>query len=319
MKNILFIADPLDNFKIYKDSTYVMMRELQTRGYGVWACEATDIFCSSLERVSAQIRPVELKLEVSEGSNWYKSGPSEVKSLNELDAVVLRLDPPFNSEYFYLTHLLERALAQGAKVFNDPKAVRDHPEKLSILEFPQFTAPTIVSRYPLKIREFYAVHKDIILKPLDGMGGMGIFRIKADGLNLGAILESLNKFGEQTVMAQKFIPAIDKGDKRVLLIDGHPVPYALARIPQGGEVRGNLAAGGLGVALELTPREKEIASYLGPILAKRGLFLVGLDVIGEHLTEINVTSPTCFQEITQQKGFDVAKAFVDALLPKLNH
>ena len=319
MKNILFIADPLDTFKIYKDSTYVMMRELQTRGYGVWACEATDIFCSSLERVSAQIRPVELKLEVSEGSNWYKSGPSEVKSLNELDAVVLRLDPPFNSEYFYLTHLLERALAQGAKVFNDPKAVRDHPEKLSILEFPQFTAPTLVSRDPLKIREFYAVHKDIILKPLDGMGGMGIFRIKADGLNLGAILESLNKFGEQTVMAQKFIPAIDKGDKRVLLIDGHPVPYALARIPQGGEVRGNLAAGGLGVALELTPREKEIASYLGPILAKRGLFLVGLDVIGEHLTEINVTSPTCFQEITQQKGFDVAKAVVDALLPKLNH
>ena len=319
MKNILFIADPLDTFKIYKDSTYVMMRELQTRGYGLWACEATDIFCSSLERVSAQIRPVELKLEVSEGSNWYKSGPSEVKSLNELDAVVLRLDPPFNSEYFYLTHLLERALAQGAKVFNDPKAVRDHPEKLSILEFPQFTAPTLVSRDPLKIREFYAVHKDIILKPLDGMGGMGIFRIKADGLNLGAILESLNKFGEQTVMAQKFIPAIDKGDKRVLLIDGHPVPYALARIPQGGEVRGNLAAGGLGVALELTPREKEIASYLGPILAKRGLFLVGLDVIGEHLTEINVTSPTCFQEITQQKGFDVAKAFVDALLPKLNH
>ena len=319
MKNILFIADPLDTFKIYKDSTYVMMRELQTRGYGVWACEATDIFCSSLERVSAQIRPVELKLEVNEGSNWYKSGPSEVKSLNELDAVVLRLDPPFNSEYFYLTHLLERALAQGAKVFNDPKAVRDHPEKLSILEFPQFTAPTLVSRDPLKIREFYAVHKDIILKPLDGMGGMGIFRIKADGLNLGAILESLNKFGEQTVMAQKFIPAIDKGDKRVLLIDGHPVPYALARIPQGGEVRGNLAAGGLGVALELTPREKEIASYLGPILAKRGLFLVGLDVIGEHLTEINVTSPTCFQEITQQKGFDVAKAFVDALLPKLNH
>jgi len=319
MKNILFIVDPLDTFKIYKDSTYVMMRELQTRGYGVWACEATDIFCSSLERVSAQIRPVELKLEVSEGSNWYKSGPSEVKSLNELDAVVLRLDPPFNSEYFYLTHLLERALAQGAKVFNDPKAVRDHPEKLSILEFPQFTAPTLVSRDPLKIREFYAVHKDIILKPLDGMGGMGIFRIKADGLNLGAILESLNKFGEQTVMAQKFIPAIDKGDKRVLLIDGHPVPYALARIPQGGEVRGNLAAGGLGVALELTPREKEIASYLGPILAKRGLFLVGLDVIGEHLTEINVTSPTCFQEITQQKGFDVAKAFVDALLPKLNH
>ena len=319
MKNILFVADPLDTFKIYKDSTYVMMRELQMRGYGVWACEASDIFCTSLERVSAQIRPVELKPEVSEGPNWYKSGPFEVKPLNEMDAVVLRLDPPFNSEYFYLTHLLERALAQGARVFNDPKAVRDHPEKLSILEFPQFTAPTLVSRDPLKIREFYAVHKDIILKPLDGMGGMGIFRIKADGLNLGAILESLNKFGEQTVMAQKFIPAIDKGDKRVLLIDGHPVPFALARIPQGGEVRGNLAAGGLGVALELTPREREIASYLGPILAKRGLFLVGLDVIGEYLTEINVTSPTCFQEISQQKGFDVAKAFVDALLPKLNH
>ena len=313
MKNILFVADPLDSFKIYKDSTYVMMREWQMRGARVWSCEAKDVFCQSAGKVSALMQPVELRLEVSTGAHWYQSGAREVRSLQEMQAVVLRVDPPFNSEYFYLTHLLQLAASQGAKVFNDPKAVRDHPEKLSILEFPEFTAPTLVSRDPEKIREFHAHHKDIILKPLDGMGGMGIFRVKEDALNLGAILESLNKFSEQTVMAQKFIPAIEKGDKRVLLIDGQAAPYALARIPQAGEVRGNLAAGGLGVAQELTKREQEIANYLGPILAKRGLFLVGLDIIGEHLTEINVTSPTCFQEIKQQKGFDVAKAFVDAL------
>jgi glutathione synthase len=191
--------------------------------------------------------------------------------------------------------------------------LRDHPEKLAILEFPGFIAPTLVTRDAADIRRFHGEHRDIILKPLDGMGGMGIFRVGADGLNLGAIVETLNRHGAQTVMVQRFLPAIAQGDKRVLVIGGKPVPFCLARIPQGDEVRGNLAAGGLGVAQALSARDLEIAQSLGPVLASRGLLLVGLDVIGDCLTEINVTSPTCFREITDQTGFNVAAMFMDAL------
>lgn len=318
MKNILFVSDPLSTFKIHKDTTFVMMRECQARGMAVWSCEPGDIFSVTSAFVSAQMSRIQIiENTTHEHKEWFKVEDSELRALKEMDAVILRQDPPFNSEYFYLTHLLGVAHRQGVKVFNDPAAVRDHPEKLSILEFPELTPPTLVTREALKIREFHAHHKDIILKPLDGMGGMGIFRIKEDGLNMGAVIESLTVNGTQTVMAQKFLPAIEDGDKRVLLIDGVAVPYALARIPQGGEVRGNLAAGGLGVARELTKGEVEISNYLGPVLSQRGLFLVGLDVIGDCLTEINVTSPTCFQEITQQKGYDVAKVFVDALIKRL--
>jgi glutathione synthase len=227
--------------------------------------------------------------------------------------VLMRKDPPFDSEYFYATHLLERAEREGARVFNRPGALRDHPEKLAILEFPQYIAPTLVTRDAADIRRFHAEHRDIILKPLDGMGGMGIFRVGPDGLNLGSIAETLNRLGEQTVMVQRYVPEIVQGDKRILVIDGVPVPHSLARIPQGSEIRGNLAAGGKGVAQPLTPRDREIAEALGPVLAARGLLLVGLDVIGDCLTEINVTSPTCFREITEQTGFDVARTFVDAL------
>jgi glutathione synthase len=198
-------------------------------------------------------------------------------------------------------------------VFNKPRALRDHPEKLAILDWPQFIGPTLVTRDAQDIKQFHAEHKDIILKPLDGMGGMGIFRVKEDGLNLGAIIETLNQDGAQTVMVQKFLPAIEHGDKRILVIGGKPVPYCLARIPQGGEVRGNLAVGGKGVAQALSARDREIAEAIGPVLAERGLLLIGLDVIGDCLTEINVTSPTCFQEITDQTGFDVAAMFVAAL------
>jgi len=225
----------------------------------------------------------------------------------------MRKDPPFDSEFFYATHLLEQAEREGARVFNKPRALRDHPEKLAILEFPQFIGPTLVTRSAQDVRRFHAQHQDIILKPLDGMGGMGIFRVRQDGLNLGAIIETLNKEGAQTLMVQKFLPAIAQGDKRVLVIGGKPVPFSLARIPQGGEVRGNLAAGGKGVAQPLSERDRFIAESLGPVLAARGLLLVGLDVIGDSLTEINVTSPTCFQEIFDQTGFDVAAMFMDAL------
>ena len=312
--NLLFITDPLESFKIYKDTTFAMMREAQKRGHALAACEPKDIRWQQGEKVSALVRDISL---TGDAENWFTARQSSrhgrPQALAEFDALVMRKDPPFDSEYFYGTHLLEQAQREGARVFNKPRALRDHPEKLAILEFPQFIGPTLVTRDASDIRRFHAQHKDIILKPLDGMGGMGIFRVKEDGLNLGSITETLNKDGAQTVMVQKFLPAISEGDKRVLVIGGKPVPYCLARIPQGGEVRGNLAVGGKGVAQSLSARDREIAEALGPLLNERGLLLVGLDIIGDSLTEINVTSPTCFQEIFDQTGFDVAAMFINAL------
>ena len=308
---LLFVADPLATFKTYKDSTFAMMREAARRGHRILACEPQQLVWLRGGRVTAR-RAVEIAL-TGDAHDWYTVAGTADLALADVDAVLMRKDPPFDSEFFYATHLLSQAEREGAKVFNRPSALREHPEKLAILEFPQFISPTVVTRDPAEIRAFHAEHRDIILKPLDGMGGMGIFRVKDDGLNLGSIIETLNKDGMQTVMVQRFIPAIAEGDKRILIIGGQPVPHCLARIPQGGEVRGNLAAGGKGVARPLTARDREIAEYLGPILVQRGLLLVGLDVIGENVTEINVTSPTCFQEITDQSGFDVAKMYVDAL------
>jgi glutathione synthase len=313
---LLFVADPLDGFKTYKDSTFAMMREAAARGHTLLACEPEDLSWRQGGRVSAQMSQLTL---TGDPVDWYRAKPAgdQPLALAEVDAVVMRKDPPFDSEYFYATHLLGQAEREGARVFNSPRALRDHPEKLAILEFPQFIAPTLVTRSEADVKRFHAEHHDIILKPLDGMGGAGIFRVGADGMNLGSITETLNRGGAQTLMVQRYLPEIVKGDKRVLVIDGKPVPFSLARIPQGGEVRGNLAAGGKGVAQPLTERDREIAEALGPVLAARGLLLVGLDVIGDRLTEINVTSPTCFQEIAQQTGFDVAGMFVDALEAKL--
>jgi glutathione synthase len=309
--HILFVADALSSFKIYKDTTFAMMREAQRRGHQVLACEPQDIVWQSGQQVSARVQQVRL---TGDAEVWFDVQSVDTHyALKNADAIVMRKDPPFDSEYFYATHLLEQAEREGAKVFNKPAALRDHPEKLAILEFAQFISPTLVTRSADAIRAFHAQHRDIILKPLDGMGGMGIFRVKDDGLNLGAITETLNRDGAQTVMVQKFIPAIDQGDKRVLVIGGKVVPYCLARIPQGGEVRGNLAAGGKGVAQAISARDQEIAEALGPTLVQRGLLLVGLDVIGDCLTEVNVTSPTCFQEIFDQTGCDVAAIFIDAL------
>ncbi len=312
--HILFVADPLESFKIYKDTTFSMMREAQQRGHRLSACEPRDIMWQRGGVVTACVRDITL---TGAPDVWFSAAPRKPaerhQALKDFDCVVMRKDPPFDSEFFYATHLLEQAEREGAKVFNKPRALRDHPEKLAILEFPQFIGPTLVTRNADDVRRFHGEHRDIILKPLDGMGGMGIFRVKDDGLNLGGIIETLNKDGAQTLMVQKFLPAIQHGDKRVLVIGGKPVPFCLARIPQGGEVRGNLAAGGKGVAQPLTDTDRAIAEALGPILAARGLLLVGLDIIGESLTEINVTSPTCFQEITDQTGFDVPAMFVDAL------
>ncbi len=307
---ILFVSDPLSSFKIYKDTTFAMMREAQRRGHSIHACEPQDLLWQRGGVVQAQVRAITL---TGASPDWFAESTAGVRAIKDFGAVVMRKDPPFDSEFFYATHLLEQAEREGAKVFNKPRALRDHPEKLAILEFPQCIGPTLVTRSAQAIKDFHAEHQDIILKPLDGMGGMGIFRVKADGLNLGGIIETLNQDGAQTVMVQKFLPAISEGDKRVLVIGGKAVPFCLARIPQGNEVRGNLAVGGKGVARALSDADRGIAETIGPVLAARGLLLIGLDVIGDCLTEINVTSPTCFQEITDQTGFDVAAMFIDAL------
>ncbi len=306
---LAFLTDPVQQFKIYKDSTFAMMREASRRGHQIWVFEPDDLALYE-GQVRARVRSLEL---TGDTALWYRLGEPEDRALAEFDAVLQRKDPPFDMEYIYATYLLDLAEQQGARVFNKPSAIRDHNEKLSIAQFAQFTTPTLVTRDEARIRAFFQTHQDIILKPLDGMGGAGIFRIRADGMNLGSVIETLTANQSRTIMVQKYIPEITQGDKRVLLIGGQVVPYALARIPQNGEVRGNLAAGGVGVAQALSARDLEIAQTLAPILAERGLLLVGLDVIGDYLTEVNVTSPTCFQEIHQQTGFDVAALWCDAL------
>jgi len=311
---LLFVADPLSTFQIQKDSTFTMMREAQSRGHEVWSCNTSDLHWQTGQPVSAQMNQLHL---TGDNAAWFTIQHTCVQPVHHMSAVLMRKDPPFDTEYFYATHLLSQAEKEGARVFNHPAALREHPEKLALMEFADYASPTLVTRQAQAIRDFHALHQDIILKPLDGMGGMGIFRVKADGLNLGGIIETLNRDGAQTVMVQKFIPAIAQGDKRVLVIGGKPVPFALARIPQGNEVRGNLAAGGKGVAQPLTERDWAIANALGPTLAARGLLLVGLDIIGDCLTEVNVTSPTCFREITDQTGFDVPAMFMDVLTSQL--
>jgi glutathione synthase len=308
--HVLVLADPLESFKTYKDTSFAMMRELQRRGHAVSACEPRHVHWRSGGCMSARVRDIRL---TGEPEDWFEVVGERVVALKDVDAVLMRKDPPFDSEYFYATHWLEQAEREGARVFNRPAALRNHPEKLSLMEFAEFAPPTLVTRSADDIRAFHAEHGDVILKPLDGMGGMGIFRVREDGMNLGSIIETLNQGGRQSVMVQRYLPAIVDGDKRLLLIGGEPAPFCLARIPQGNEVRGNLAAGGKGVARPLSESDWAIARAIAPRLAARGLLLVGLDVIGDKVTEINVTSPTCFQEIQQQTGFDVAAMYVDAL------
>ena len=307
--NIAFVTDPLSGFKIYKDSTFAMMTEAASRGHELFVFGHGDLLFDGKD-VVANVCRITL---TGEAEHWYRQDAPVQHTLTGFDVVIERTDPPFNMRYIYATYLLELAELHGACVVNRPEAIRSHNEKLAITHFPQFIAPTLVASDEARVRAFYEQHRDIILKPLDGMGGAGIFRVSQEGLNLGAIIETLTHNGLRTIMVQRYIPEISRGDRRVLLIGGEVVPYCLARIPQAGEVRGNLAAGGLGVAMPVSAREREIGEALAPILQKRGLLLVGLDVIGDYLTEINVTSPTCFQEITQQTGFHVAKMFIDAV------
>ncbi|APR04206.1 glutathione synthase [Thauera chlorobenzoica] len=307
---LVFILDPLDGLQAYKDSSIAMMRAAARRGHQVWALQRAGLTWREGGVVGTACVPLSLH---DDDRDWYRTGAAEARPLAAFDAVLMRQDPPFDFEYVTATWLLERAVQAGVRVFNDPRAVRDHSEKIAITEFPQFTATTLVARDPADIHAFIDELGDVILKPLDGMGGSQIFRVRADDPNRNVIVETLAQDGTRTIMAQRYLPQIVDGDKRVLIIGGEVVPYALARIPKAGETRGNLAAGGRGVAMALTAREREIAEFLAPILWARGLLIVGLDVIGGHLTEINVTSPTCMVEIAAQQGFDVAARVIEAL------
>ena len=303
------ILDPLSSIKTYKDTTYAMMAEAARRGHELYF-----MLQESLMWKGGAVVGENAKLTLTgEKDRWYHMDLPQETALAEFDAVLMRKDPPFDAEYVASTWLLEQAVRDGARVFNDPRAIRDHSEKLAVTEFPQFCVPTLVTRLAGQIHAFIEAHGDVVVKPLDGMGGESIFRVTDTDPNRYVIVETITAHGRRTVMAQRYIPEIRDGDKRILLIAGKPVPYCLARIPKPGETRGNLAVGGTGVARPLSARDLEISNTLGPVLAERGLLLVGIDVIGDYLTEVNVTSPTCFREITDQTGFDVPGMFVDAL------
>ena len=304
---LLFILDPLNALITYKDTSLAIMRSAQARGHALWVCEQHDW------QLQHEIVTVDAQTFAFNVDGSWKTSDKSTVSPADFDAVIMRKDPPFDNEYLYSTYLLELAQQQGACIINDPAAIRGWNEKLSVARFPQFAPPFIVTSQQNKILAFLATHQDIIVKPLDGMGGSGIFRLRKDDPNIYAILETLTQFQTQTIMVQRYIPDIVKGDKRILVINGEPLPYALARIPKTGETRGNLAAGGKGVAQPLSPRDKEIAETVGSVLKQHGLFLVGLDVIGDYLTEVNVTSPTGMVEIAAQTDCDPAKLMVEAL------
>jgi glutathione synthase len=305
---LLFVVDPLASLKPYKDSSVAMMRAAVVRGHVVFACEARQLYirdglaCADCDA-----------LEVFPDDDWFRVLRTKEHLLTDFDAVLMRSDPPVDTDYLLATYLLGVAEASGARVLNQPAALRDFNEKLAILNFPAFIAPTLVAAQPVEIEAFLIEHGDVIVKPLTEMGGAGIFRLTVADPNRNAILETLTRRGSRAIMAQRYLPEIRDGDKRILLIDGEVVPWALARIPQPGETRGNLAAGGTARAQPLSARDREIAEALAPWARDHGIFLAGLDVIGDCLTEINVTSPTGFQEITAQTGHDVAAQFITAL------
>jgi len=305
-----FVLDPLPVLKAYKDSSIAMMRALAARGHRVFALEQADIYWQD-GATRARTRALELH---ADDHHWYTAGAVDERPLASFGAVMMRKDPPFDMEYVYSTYLLEAAEREGARVFNRPRAVRDHNEKLAIAAYREHIPPTLVTRDARRIGEFIDEHGDVVIKPLDGMGGASVFRVREADPNRNVIIETVSHLGARTVMAQRFIPEIVDGDKRILLIAGEVVPYSLARIPKPGETRGNLAAGGRGVARPLSPRDRAIAEALAAPLWAAGLLVVGIDVIGPYLTEVNVTSPTCFVEITEQSGFDVGALFATALL-----
>jgi glutathione synthase len=303
------IMDPIDEINFKKDSSLAMLWAAQRKGWSLWYMEQTDLF-SRDGVVHVNMAPLSVDMNPEK---WFERGDYSVCPITDLDVILMRKDPPFDNEFIYTTHLLQQAEDAGVLVVNKPQSLRDCNEKLFATHFPECCPPVLVTRDATRIREFHKEHGDIIIKPLDGMGGSSIFRVKEDGLNLGVIIETVTRFGQETVMVQKFIPEITDGDKRILVIDGTPVDYALARIPTGGETRGNLAAGGRGEGRPLTDRDRWIVEQVAPTLREKGLLFVGLDVIGDYLTEINVTSPTCVRELDNQFGLDIGMQLMETI------
>ncbi len=313
------IMDPIGSINLKKDSTLAMLLEARRRGWELYYMEQQDLSLRQ-NQTWANTRKLTLSADPENaGDNWYELAPAENLPLAELDALLMRKDPPFDMDYIFSTYLLELAETEGLLVVNRAQSLRDANEKLFTARFPQCTAPTLVSSQAQQIRDFLAEHGDIILKPLDGMGGASIFRLQQNSPNIGVIIETLTHHGHRLCMAQKFIPEITQGDKRILLIDGEPVPYALARIPQKGETRANLATGGVGKGVELSERDRWICAQVAPVLKEKGLIFVGLDVIGDYLTEINVTSPTCIRELDKLYQLNISAMLMDCIEQKLQN
>ena len=307
------VMDPIESINFKKDSSLAMLLEAQRRGWELYYILQSDLYLDN-GRVYAQAQKLTVEYNPD---NWYSLSPLPAIPLADLNVVLMRKDPPFDMNYIFTTYLLEMAEAEGLLVVNRPQSLRDANEKLFTGYFPQCTAPTLVSSSATHLRNFLQKHEDIIVKPLDSMGGASIFRIQKNDPNIGVIIETMTRHGTQLTMAQKFVPEITEGDKRILVIDGEPIPYALARIPAKGETRANLAVGGTGVGIELTERDRWICQQLAPTLREKGLIFVGLDVIGDYLTEINVTSPTCIRELDTQFGLNISGLLMDAVEEKL--
>lgn len=307
------VMDPISQIAFKKDTSLALLNAAQQKGCELFYMEQSDLY---IENGVAMGRMAALTVEMNP-DHWYDMAEYQHRPLSDLNIILMRKDPPFDSEFIYSTYILERAEEAGVLIANKPQSLRDCNEKVFATAFPDLMTPTLVSRSAELLKKFHKDHGDVIFKPLDGMGGSSIFRLKQDDPNVSVIIETLTDHGQQQIMAQRFIPEIVDGDKRILMIDGEPVPYTLARIPAKGETRGNIAAGGTGVTQPLSDENRAIAEKVGPILKEKGLYFVGLDVIGNSLTEINVTSPTCVREISRDSGIDVAGLLIDTLLAKL--
>lgn len=308
------VMDPIESISFKKDTSLALLDAASRKGWSLFYMEDKDLALENGVAVG-NMAPLSVVMDPEE---WFTKGASSWQPLADLDVILMRKDPPFDNEYIYNTYILERAEEQGTLIVNKPQSLRDCNEKVFATAFPQCCPEVLVTQDAQRLRDFHQQHGDVIFKPLDGMGGSSIFRLKHDDPNVSVIIETLTNHGNSSIMAQKYIPEIKQGDKRILMIDGVPVPYSLARIPAQGETRGNLAAGGQGVTQELSERDLWIANQVGPTLKEKGLIFVGLDVIGDYLTEINVTSPTCVREISRDSGLDVAMMLMDAIAKRLD-
>ncbi len=307
------VMDPIQLISFQKDSTLAILLAAQRKGFELFYMQQQDLFLDNGEP-RAQLTPLRV---FDDPNRWYELGESRVAALEEMDVLLMRKDPPFDGEFIYSTYILEAAEQRGSLVVNKPQSLRDCNEKVFATQFPQCTPPLLVSRDQARLKMFLEKHGDVVYKPLDGMGGTSIFRVSEGDQNLNVILETLTDYGQQTIMAQKYLPEITRGDKRILVVDGNVIPFSLARIPTGSDFRGNLAAGGRGVVQPLSERDQWIAQQVAPTLKERGLIFVGLDVIGDYLTEINVTSPTCIREIDNAENTQIGDQLIAAILGRL--